>query len=401
VKHLRIRLIAAMSAGFVSIICFGQNAPTFTSAVSPSGPTPFHDYSIDVNNDGLTDIVQPGIIPGATTAFFTVSINNGDGTFRPPVSYTVNAGTRPALASGDFNNDGKVDIAFALPGTNEVAVYLGNGDGTFQSPVTTTINLPSGYHFATSSVVAGDFTHDGSLDLVTAGYVGNDGGYAGPWGIFLLYGDGQGHFNNPSIIYQPTSGWMVDTIVTGDFDSDDNADVAIMEQLPCAGIATTCVGNTYASNVLALFGSGTGSFGPVDVTTIYAAMSLGAADLNNDAATDLYSIEYFPAAPPNWRSFSDTTGASSAPGSPPSPQTFPTSVRRSSRLTSTVRKAGLLRRSQPTIPDPPTAARWSTSSMPKPRLPPSSPVPRPRAPAAINPALSLAILMATRNRTSP
>jgi hypothetical protein len=294
VKHLRIRLIAAMSAGFVSIICFGQNAPTFTSAVSPSGPTPFHVYSIDVNNDGLTDIVQPGIIPGATTAFFTVSINNGDGTFRPPVSYTVNAGTRPALASGDFNNDGKVDIAFALPGTNEVAVYLGNGDGTFQSPVTTTINLPSGYHFATSSVVAGDFTHDGSLDLVTAGYVGNDGGYAGPWGIFLLYGDGQGHFNNPSIIYQPTSGWMVDTIVTGDFDSDDNADVAIMEQLPCAGIATTCVGNTYASNVLALFGSGTGSFGPVDVTTIYAAMSLGAADLNNDAATDLYSIEYFP-----------------------------------------------------------------------------------------------------------
>lgn len=293
-KHLCSRLTAAACAGFVSIACFGQSAPSFTTEASASGPTPFHVYAVDVNNDGLTDIVQSGIIPNATTAFFTVSINNGDGTFAPPVSYTVNAGTWPALTWGDFNKDGKVDIAFALPGTDQVAIYLGNGDGTFQSPLTTTINLPSGYHFATSSVVAADFTHDGNIDLVAAGYVGNDGGYAGPWAVFLLDGDGQGHFNNPTIIYQPTSGWLVDTIVTGDFDSDDNGDVAIMEYLPCAGSATYCIGNTSASNVLALFGDGTGNFDPIDVTTINGAMSLGAADLNNDAATDLYGVEYFP-----------------------------------------------------------------------------------------------------------
>jgi FG-GAP-like repeat len=291
VKYPCSRLAAALCAGFVSLACCGQNAPTFTSALSPNGPTPFHVYAIDVNNDGLTDIVQSGIIPSATNAFFTVSINNGDGTFKPPVSYTVNAGTWPALTWGDFNKDGKVDIAFALPGTNDVALYLGSGDGTFQSPVTTTMDLPSGYTFATSSVVAGDFNHDGNIDLVASGYQGNDS-YAGPWAVFLLYGDGQGHFNNPSVIYQPTSGWLVDTIVTGDFDSDDNADVAIMEYLPCAGSATICVGNTWQSNVLALFGDGTGSFDPIDVTTINGAMSLGAADLNNDAATDLYGVEY-------------------------------------------------------------------------------------------------------------
>ncbi|MGA8906506.1 MAG: VCBS repeat-containing protein [Acidobacteriaceae bacterium] len=285
------RLVAALCAGLVSLGSFGQNAPTFTSVVSPNGPTPNHVYGIDVNNDGLTDIVQSGIVPNATTAFFTVSINNGDGTFKPPVSYTVNAGTWPALAWGDFNKDGKVDIAFALPGTNQVAVYLGNGDGTFQSPVTMTMDLPSGYTFATSSVVAADFNHDGNIDLVASGYQG-DNSYAGPWAVFLLYGDGEGHFNNPSIIYQPTSGWLVDTIVTGDFDSDDNADVSIMEYLPCAGIATTCIGNTYESNVLTLFGDGTGSFDPIDVTTIHGAMSLGAQDLNNDGATDLYGMEY-------------------------------------------------------------------------------------------------------------
>jgi hypothetical protein len=54
----------------VSFACFGQNAPTFTSAVSPNGPTPFHVYAIDVNNDGLADIVQSGIIPNANTKGF-------------------------------------------------------------------------------------------------------------------------------------------------------------------------------------------------------------------------------------------------------------------------------------------------------------------------------------------
>ena len=291
-NYRRCRLVAAWCWGFVSLTCFGQNAPTFTPVTSVSGPSPIHVYAIDVNNDGLTDIVQSGIIPNATTGFFSVSINLGNGAFAPPVNYTVNAGTWPALTSGDFNNDGKVDIAFALPGTNQAAVYLGDGDGTFQSPVTTTLALPSGYNFATSSIVAADFNHDGNVDLVAAGYVGNDGGYAGPWAIFLLYGDGTGHFTSPSIIYQPTSGWMVDTVLTGDFDSDDHGDVAILETLPCAGSATICIGNTSWSNVLTLFGDGAGNFAPVDVTTIQGSMSLGAADLNDDAATDLYGVEY-------------------------------------------------------------------------------------------------------------
>ena len=290
-KYSCSRLLAAVCAGFVSLVSFGQNAPTFTSVVSPNGPSPAHVYAIDVNNDGLSDIVQSGIIPNATTAFFTVSINQGNGIFAPPVSYTVNAGTWPGLTSADFNGDGKVDIAFALPGTTQAAVYLGNGDGTFQSPTTTTVDLPSGYTFATSSVVASDFNHDGNIDLVAAGYQNNDP-YAGPWAIFLLYGDGQGHFTSPTIIYQPTSGWVVDTLVTGDFDSDNNADVALMEYLPCGDGATVCIGNTWKSNVLTLFGDGTGSFDAIDVTTITGAMSLAAADLNNDAATDLYGVEY-------------------------------------------------------------------------------------------------------------
>lgn len=290
-KHLS-RLAAAGCAGFVSLVCFGQNAPTFTTETSPSGPTPTLIYAVDVNNDGLSDIVDLTSTTGTVGGDIGVSINNGDGTFKPTVLYPTNTTALTPITWGDFNHDGKLDIVAVVP-PNQIALYLGNGDGTFQAPITMTPDFPAGTTLQSSSIAAADFEHNGNLDLVVAGYLGNDN-YAGPWDVFLLHGDGQGHFTNPTVIYQPTSGWLVDDIIAGDYDSDDNADVAIGEHLPCAPPANYCIGNTSETNVLALFGDGTGSFAPVDVTTIDGALSLRAADLNNDAATDLYGIEYIP-----------------------------------------------------------------------------------------------------------
>src|SRR5260370_2915501 len=53
---------------------------------------------------------------------------------------------------------------------------------------------------------------------------------------------------------------------------------------------TNC--NYDSSNIVALFGDGGTTFEPVDVTTVNGNITLGAADLNNDGATDLYGIEY-------------------------------------------------------------------------------------------------------------
>jgi len=281
VKHLCSRLVATGCAGFFCVACFGQNPPSFTTKTSVSGPTPSHIYALDVNNDGFSDIIQDTANPGTTGSYFTVSINNGDGTFRPPVTYKVNSSTWIPLTWGDFNQDGKVDIAVLLPNTAQIAVYLGNGDGTFQSPVTTTVSLPSGTTFAGSPIVAADFNHDGNQDVVAAASNG------GVWSIYLLEGDGTGHFTNPTAIYYPTSGWSVQNIVAGDFDTDDNADVALLESMPCSDGGDNCY-----SNVVALFGSGSTTFDAVDVTTVDGNMSLASADLNADGATDLYGIEY-------------------------------------------------------------------------------------------------------------
>ena len=130
---------------FVSANCFGQSnpMPSFTYASSSGGPTAANLYPVDVNGDGITDVVADD---GQSGGSFYVSISNGDGTFQAPVSYDINSTGASAtpIATGDFNGDGKVDTAVSLPGTGQVAVYLGNGDGTFQTPKATSVSLPGG-----------------------------------------------------------------------------------------------------------------------------------------------------------------------------------------------------------------------------------------------------------------
>src|SRR3989442_1278032 len=76
---------------------------------------------------------------------------------------TFGAGTNPvSVAVGDFNGDGKADLAVANQQSDNVSVLLGNGDGTFQAAV----NYSTGLF--PQSVVSGDFNGDGKPDLAVA-----------------------------------------------------------------------------------------------------------------------------------------------------------------------------------------------------------------------------------------
>src|SRR3989442_14154262 len=67
-----------------------------------------------------------------------------------------------SLATGDFNRDGRIDLAIANNGSNSISILSGKGDGTFQTAVSLSLG------FAPSSVAAGDFNRDGNSDLAVA-----------------------------------------------------------------------------------------------------------------------------------------------------------------------------------------------------------------------------------------
>ena len=132
----------------------------------------------------------------------------------------------PSLAVGDFNGDGRLDLAAGYDtsdpytgySTGGVSVLLGNGDGTFQSPV----SYPAARDDVTSLAV-GDFNGDGRADIA-AGYENIDPTtFTSSGGVSVLPGDGDGTFRRP--IDDPVAGGAP-SLAVGDFNGDGRLDIA-------------------------------------------------------------------------------------------------------------------------------------------------------------------------------
>src|SRR5712691_4761473 len=108
--------------------------------------------------------------------------------FAPPTSYPV--GTNPvAVVAGDFNGDGKPDLAVANSGSANVSVLLGNGDGTFKDAVNSSAG-PS-----PQALAVGDFNGDHKLDLIVISPGDTTTGTPGV--ANMLLGNGDGTFQPP------------------------------------------------------------------------------------------------------------------------------------------------------------------------------------------------------------
>ena len=216
----------------------------------------------DFNRDGVTDLVA------FTIKGVTVLLGNGDGTFRvagtfPPVS--TSAG--PGLAVGDFNHDGKLDVAVTLA-NGTVNVLFGNGDGTLQKPKISSIATFTGF------LQAGDFNHDGKLDL--ASVPSGSGTF-----IQVLLGNGDGTFESPvnySVNVAPRE------LSIADFNGDGKLDLAVVN----AGYSSQ-PGHT----VSILLGNGDGTFQPqTEFQVGYQPFAITAADFNGDGHVDLATANY-------------------------------------------------------------------------------------------------------------
>ncbi|NWL77283.1 hypothetical protein DM872_10495 [Pseudomonas taiwanensis] len=168
---------------------------------------------------------------------------------------------------GDFNGDGKLDLAGI--GAMSAKVQLANGDGTF--------GAAAEYPVASWSqdIAAGDFNGDGRLDLVATI---NDPDIS----LSLLTGRGDGTFN-PAVNFSNTSGFDSPAVVATDLNNDGRLDIVIGHQIAC--FAAPCL---VARTITVILGNGNATFQPaveVDIGTETAKIAVG--DFNRDGIKDL------------------------------------------------------------------------------------------------------------------
>ena len=153
----------------------------------------------DFDGDGKLDLLVPNALQNDSTYTLTIYRGRGNGTFTPGAIIDQGPGhPDTSFLTGDFNNDGKLDIVGHEGSASTVHFYLGNGSGGYQKATALDLSIAVGsassYQMGPFSLVAGDFNGDGKLDLA-AGFLSDS--HVTEDGVLLFLGDGTGHFAAP------------------------------------------------------------------------------------------------------------------------------------------------------------------------------------------------------------
>jgi hypothetical protein len=245
-------------------VCLGNGDGTFTETSGHFDQGISHGLLAagDFNNDGKLDLAA------SDANGVSILLGNGDGSFQSGVPTAVNQ-SKPNFVLADFNGDGKLDFA-AITGSG-ISVFLGKGDGTFESPLVSTCSCNN----APGSISVVDVNKDGKLDLVVV-----SGGNA-----IVLLGKGNGTFQAPARF--ALSQGAVTGAAIADFNGDGKLDIAV-------GIVNFDSGEREGV-IAVLFGDGTGKFSAPtffnDQGTLVQS-GLATADFNGDGKPDLvYSVD--------------------------------------------------------------------------------------------------------------
>ncbi len=204
--------------------------------------TPLTVASGDFNRDG-----RPDLAVGLTTGQVVIYVGNGNGKFTQLAGYT--AGTNPAqITVFDYNLDSNPDLAVANTGSNYISVFRGNGNGTFASALTYGV----GTGFTPNFIAAGDVNNDTRPDLVVASV-----GTAGTGRVSTFLGNTAGTFSTAGTGTYSLSG-NATSIALGLFDAGSNLDFAVTNQVGTAGTGTVAI----------YLGNGNGTFNAWDTIAV-------------------------------------------------------------------------------------------------------------------------------------
>jgi len=219
----------------------------------------------DFNGDGKADLAVAVDRNGGGVDLF---LGNGDGSFGPATLYAT--GSYPAfLATGDVNGDGKADLIVGNSNAGTVSIFLGTGNGTLAR------SASIGGLTSPHAVAVGDLNRDGKQDVVVAF------GRAGASFVAILLGQGDGTFTKGRLYAVPSSADAAPCCVAlGDVNRDGKPDLVV------ATGADHTLYNGATTSILP--GNGDGTFGAswnVDAGPNVAALLLD--DLNGNGGLDL------------------------------------------------------------------------------------------------------------------
>ncbi|MCC6675925.1 MAG: VCBS repeat-containing protein [Phycisphaerales bacterium] len=238
----------------------------------------FYFTIADFNNDTHPDVAITETLGCPSEPFkrFFILTGRGDGTFNPALVEPLPDSYLNQIVSGDFNNDGRADIAATgyrqVPGapapTEGFLIRLGNGDGTFQAPIAT----GSSPYQRPITLVAAHLDGDEWLDLAGSGF----GTYTADDHIVVARGLGDGRLAITDGHPAPFALQFVGSLGAEAFDADHDGDT---------DLAFAAYG---ACDAVLFLNNGDATFQPQRRYGVNGrATFIRAADFDGDGAADL------------------------------------------------------------------------------------------------------------------
>ena len=265
----------------------------------------------DFNADGKTDLAVGADLYNSAVGRAYVFYQNSAGGFTTPLGAgsasviisgeSANNSFGGFLASGDFNTDGKTDLVVGAYGfttnTGRAYIFYQNSVGGFTTPLAATAanaiitgettNNYFGYSFA-----AGDFNADGKTDLAVGAYGHTSGGRA-----YIFYQNSAGGFTTPLaataanvIITGEASSQFGRAMDRGDFNADGKTDLAVGASLYSGGTGRAYI--FYNDGTFPTTAANADVIITGDATTYSLARPLISGDFNADGKTDLAVAAY-------------------------------------------------------------------------------------------------------------